>query len=81
MKFGYADILILSNQSINLDQNEYGMAKMTRFVATKPGLVFIKEIPASTEEKTIKIMKNQGTMHFEGMPLVLNPKGLAAERA
>jgi hypothetical protein len=52
-----------------------------RFVATKPGLVFIKEIPASTEEKTIKIMKNQGTMHFEGMPLVLNPKGLAAERA
>jgi hypothetical protein len=43
--------------------------------------VFIKEIPASTEEKTIKIMKNQGTMHFEGMPLVLNPKGLAAERA
>ena len=26
-------------------------------------------------------MKNQCTLHFEGIPLVLNPKGLAAERA
>jgi hypothetical protein len=26
MKFGYDDILILSDQSTNLDQNEYGMA-------------------------------------------------------
>jgi hypothetical protein len=29
MKFGYADILILSDQSTNLDQNKYGMAKET----------------------------------------------------
>jgi hypothetical protein len=26
-------------------------------------------------------MKNQCTLHFEGIPLVLNPKGLVAERA
>jgi len=51
-----------------------------RFDATKPGLVFIKEFP-STAEKTIKIIKSQCTLHFEGTPLVLNPKCLAAERA
>ena len=51
-----------------------------RFDATKPGLVSIKEFP-STEEKTIKIMKNQCILHFEGIPLVLNPRGLVAERA
>ena len=46
-----------------------------QFDATKPGLVFIKEF-LLTEEKTITIMKNQCTFHFEGMPLVLNPKAL-----
>jgi hypothetical protein len=51
-----------------------------RFDATKPGLVSIKEFP-STEEKTIKIMKNQCILHFEGIPLVLNPRGLVPERA
>ena len=46
-----------------------------QFDATKPGLVFIKEFLLA-EEKTITIMKNQCTLHFEGMPLVLNPRAL-----
>ena len=41
--------------------------------------MFLKEFP-STEEKYIKIMNND-TLNVEGMPLVLTPRGLSAERA
>jgi hypothetical protein len=46
-----------------------------RFDVSKAGLVFIKEFP-STEKKTITIMENQCTLHFEGMPLELNQRVL-----